>query len=138
MSRFWNVNMEMGNAQLDEQHLMMFQLLDLLLTAISEHKGRRPMASALGTLSAYVISHFELEEDLMARSGYKEVDAHRESHDALKGQVTNLLSQFHREGLNKLDLIKFMQDWLGNHIQKFDKPLVDFLGSPKQAACNPQ
>jgi len=128
MSRFLNPNMEMGNAQLDEQHLMMFQHLDTLLTAISERKGRGPVASALGTLSAYVIAHFELEEELMARSGYKDVDAHQESHDALQGQVNNLLNQFHSEGLNKLDLIKFMQNWLGNHIQKFDKPLGDFLG----------
>ena len=68
MSRFWNPNLEMGNAQLDEQHLMMFQILDTLLTAVSERKGRGPLASALGTLSAYTVSHFELEEQLMTRS----------------------------------------------------------------------
>ena len=48
--------------------------------------------------------------------------------------MNNLLDQFHGGGFNKLDLIYFMQEWLGNHIQKFDKPLVDFLGASKRAA----
>jgi hemerythrin-like metal-binding protein len=134
MTQFWNPNLEMGNAQLDEQHLMMYQILDTLLTAISEQKGRAALAGALGTLSAYVISHFELEENLMIQSGYRNLEAHRESHDALQKQVDNLLDQFHDGGLNKVDLICFMQDWLGNHIQKHDKPLVDFLGAAKRAA----
>ncbi len=134
MPHVWNPNLLIGNARLDEQHQMIFQSLDTLLAAMSEGKGQEPVASALETLSVHVASHFKLEEDLMAKSGYLGLDAHRENHEVLRRQVNRMVDRFRREGLNKVEFINFMQDWVGDHIQKVDKHFVDFLSSSERAA----
>jgi hemerythrin len=133
MSCVWNPNLLIGNAKLDEQHRMIFKILDNLLTAISEQKGQKPVVKALAALSVYVASHFKMEEELMAKFGFADLDAHRESHETLRRQVDHMVERFHKEGLNKLELIIFMQDWLGNHIQNVDKQFADFMGSSEQA-----
>jgi hemerythrin-like metal-binding protein len=69
----------------------------------------------------------------MAKFGFADLDAHRESHETLRRQVDHMVERFHKEGLNKLELIIFMQDWLGNHIQNVDKQFADFMGSSEQA-----
>jgi hemerythrin len=134
MSLVWNPDLLLGNQQIDEQHQRIFMILHKLIDAIAEHKGHEEVGSVLASASMFVAAHFKLEEDLMVQFGYPGLEPHRRAHQAVREKVDALVDQFHRDGLHPLDLVAFMQSWLGGHVQGEDRPLADFLNSQEEAA----
>lgn len=134
MSLVWNPDLLIGNSQIDDQHKRIFQILDKLIGAIAEHKGHHEVGRVLASASLFVAAHFKLEEDLMAQFGYPGLAAHRNAHEAVRIQVEGLVDRFHGGGLDALELARFMEWWLQDHVQRQDRPLAKFLNAHEQAA----
>ena len=133
MAHAWNPDLLIGHSQIDEQHKMLFQILEKLVGAVAEHKEHEEVGKALAFLSVYVGSHFKLEEDLMAQFDFEGLSTHRDSHAKLTAKVEQMVDWFHDDRLDPRELVKFLESWLVNHILKVDQLLADFLNASQKA-----
>jgi hemerythrin len=134
MTLVWNPDLLLGNTQIDDQHRRIFQILDKLITAIAERKGHEEVGGVLTAASVFVAAHFQMEEALMLQYQYPDLAVHRKSHEALRLQVEYLVDQFHKTGPEPLELAKFMEWWLQDHIERQDRPMAHYLKALEPAA----
>jgi len=134
MSLTWTPDLLIGNSQIDEQHKMIFEILDHLLGAIAERRGHAQVGRALTSVAIFVVAHFKLEEDLMIQFEYGGLAAHRRSHEAVRLQVEDMVDRFHKDAFAPEILVNFMEWWLRDHVQKQDRPLARFLAALEPAA----
>jgi len=68
------------------------------------------------------INHFKQEETLMRQYKYPDLPAHQSQHQAFTDQVATLMKDVAagRQTVS-ITLLKFLKDWLQNHILKVDK-----------------
>jgi hemerythrin len=117
----WNSKLSVGVEKLDEQHHVLFEILNDLHTAMMKGSASSMTASLLKNLLEYTRTHFTVEEGLMARTSYPGIEAHRVEHRALIKQVEGYADRFERGEITlNLHLLNFLRDWLTNHIQRAD------------------
>lgn len=125
-------NFEIGIAELDAQHKRLHALLERLRDAVGKHYGYATNA-ILDELAIETRIHFAVEESLMRMLSFPEVEAHVAEHQALRDQ----LEKFRKRAQDfevADDLAAFIQQWLNDHVDRFDREFVDhFL----RAGVNP-
>lgn len=134
MPLIWNPNLNTGNRLIDEQHQRIFQIFNSLFRVIGKHRAHEAVGKVLGSLSMYVVAHFNSEERLMAEFGYPGLEAHRAAHEGVRQQVETLVDRFNSHGLEPAELLDFMQHWLTDHVEHQDKPMARFVIAAQAAA----
>lgn len=121
MTLVWNVRYFLGIPEMDAEHCRIVEMISRLDSA----KGR---ADALPTawkivneLADYIATHFTHEESLMERSGYADLQRHRDAHRAFEEKVDELRS---RANLESGEVRALLQQWLEEHILKVDRAYV--------------
>ena len=128
MGLTWDPALVTGNQQIDDQHERIFQIFEDLRIAYDGPDGHQEAGRVLATLSMYVVAHFTLEEDLMIRSGFSGLEAHRASHEDLRCQVDQLVDRFYGDRLlGPIEILDFMANWLQDHVRHQDRAMVHFL-----------
>jgi len=110
------------NVEIDEQHRKLVGLMNDLYRAMREKKGREVLEGILDELVDYTLVHFGVEERYMTEFDYPGLVAHKAAHKKFADRVVD----FHREfragqGNVTVELMRFLKDWLAEHIQKTDK-----------------
>lgn len=124
----WDSKLETGYAKIDEQHKALVDAYNRLLAAMNEGKGKGEVANLLVFLKDYTVSHFQMEEALMAQHCYPRADAHKAIHQDLVQQVGGLVEKFQKGTIAlTIPLMFFLEDWLVKHIQGEDVRLAEFL-----------
>jgi len=129
MSQFiWDTKYSLNITELDRQHQRLFALFNELFDAIQDGHGNDVVGKVLTGLVDYTVYHFETEEKLFLQHGYVEEAAHRAEHAKLAEQAKELVRR-HQAGEAKVTLatLKFLFDWLNNHILVSDKKFAPFL-----------
>lgn len=129
MSLFvWDAKYALNIAELDRQHQKLFALFNDLYDAMQDGHGNEVVDKVLTGVVDYTAYHFETEEKLLRQHGYVEEAAHRAEHARLAEQAKALVLR-HRAGETKVTLatLKFLCDWLNNHILGSDKKFAPFL-----------
>lgn len=119
-----------GHSDIDAQHRELFARLGALLDASREHRGRAEVARLLDFLGDYVVSHFSIEERVMAEAGYPGLEAHREEHRRFVKEFAALYEEFKAEGPGPLFAIRVgnrVTAWLREHIYRTDRALGEWL-----------
>ena len=80
MAITWNSTMTTGLNNIDNQHRELFRQVDLLITAMSQGKGRQEVGRILDFLGQYVHDHFADEEREMDRYECPAAAANRTAH----------------------------------------------------------
>lgn len=119
----WQPTYELGIEAIDAQHRYFANLINLLSDELRKTDHRDYQDSLLNELVAYARFHFISEENLMFRSGYPQLDEHRQHHreliDRLSARIGKL-SLHHSE--NAADaVIDFLAEWFINHTVIEDK-----------------
>ena len=129
MSRYlWRDEYAMGDPAVDRQHRQLFVLLDRLYEAVCIGEGQEAVGGVLEELLAYTREHFHLEEVVMRDINYPAREAHQQEHEKLMAEVRHQLETFRRgERIVSIELLEFMNNWLGNHILKSDRQVSDFI-----------
>jgi hemerythrin-like metal-binding protein len=74
------------------------------------------------------VQHFAHEEQFFRMHGYPGAAAHQAEHLKLTDQAKALKQQFETDQTRvTLDTLKFLRDWLNNHIIGSDKQYMEFL-----------
>ncbi len=126
----WSDTFSVNVAQIDEQHKKLVAMLNDLHDAMKQGKGSDVTGKVLTGLVQYVATHFATEEKLMKELAYPEYFKHKAEHDTLTKQAIDLQKQF-QDGkpVVTVDLMKFLKDWLTNHILGTDKKYSPFFNS---------
>ena len=80
------------------------------------------------SLVNYIEAHFDHEERLMEECYCLDIQTHKQTHKALDSQVRDFQSEFMSNLYSFVHqaLIKFLTNWLKNHISKVDMKFTEF------------
>ena len=124
----WDEKYAVNIKEIDVQHKKLVELINGLNEAIYSGQGCQKLESVFKELVEYTKTHFSNEEELMRSNDYPDFLKHKAKHEELTKEVVSLQKQF--EGgriLITMQVMKFLKDWLINHIQDVDKKYAPFL-----------
>lgn len=123
----WTPALSTGVALLDEHHKAIFQWLAELESATIDERTLFGVY-AITRLKHYMREHFAAEEALMKAAGYPDLTAHMAEHAEFRAKLAELqLKSIGRD--ISIDTVRFLRDWLTNHISKTDMAYVPYLKS---------
>jgi hemerythrin-like metal-binding protein len=124
----WDARYTLNIAEIDRQHQKLFALFNELYEAMQQGHGNEVIDDVLTRVVDYTAYHFATEEKLLHQYGYAEEAAHRAEHAKLTEQAKALVHK-QRSGNAQVAIatLKFLCDWLNNHILGSDKKFAPFL-----------
>ena len=121
----WNASLSVGIASIDEQHKHLVNCINLLHQAFIDKKGPELQAEIISEMVAYAANHFALEEDLMEKSAFPGLAAHREEHEQFAREAAELKARSDSGAkLLTIVVLAFLKNWLKNHILGTDMKYV--------------
>jgi hemerythrin len=118
----WSSEYSVGVHTLDNQHTVLFNMLNDLHTAMMKGQMNGVTGPLLRKLAQYTREHFLAEEAMMTAANYPGLARHRIQHRDLTRQVEEFVARFEKgESAINIQLLSFLRDWLTNHIQRSDK-----------------
>lgn len=113
----------------DEHHKKLISFINELFDAMSGGgKGQDVVGGIIAKLCDYTVYHFGAEEVLMKKYAYPGYNAHRIEHQDLVAKVSDFQAKYKKgAALLSLEIMKFLKDWLLNHILKTDMEYSSFF-----------
>lgn len=124
----WDPQYSVGIEEIDSQHRHLFALFNELYEALQQGRGPAVIHKVLADVVEYTGYHFAHEEALFLHFDYPHTQAHLAEHETLTEQA-KLLSERLQEGQKDVMLatLKFLSDWLTDHILGSDMRYASFL-----------
>lgn len=124
-----------GVTLIDDEHRRLFEIIKETNDLIHEellHDKYDEIVRLITELKDYTEFHFSDEEALMAHIQYPGLDAQKRAHSAFIERLVEIdLSDLEEMDDHQqdylLDLIRFLLDWLTNHILGCDRKIGDFM-----------
>ena len=127
----WSNSLAVGHPDIDAQHQQLVEIANRLNTAMQEGQGRDKVGDVLKELVDYTVSHFSFEEKLMRKYGYRDSANHEKAHEQLIADVKRFIKQYESDQSLATELMRFLRDWLINHILKVDRTLARDLAGKR-------
>lgn len=124
MNKFveWSNELSVGIEEIDAQHKVLVDLLNQIHEAIQQRHGAEVARDIVLRLDEYTRVHFAVEESLMRILHYPDYERHKEEHDKLIGQLTELNGKLDSgKGSISFELAHFLKLWLTKHIMEADR-----------------
>jgi hemerythrin-like metal-binding protein len=122
----WKDEYSIGLQEIDEQHEVLFDLINRLWAAIVKQAQTGDILKIVRELEHYTLSHFTAEETFMRVSEYPKFLDHKKQHEDFVARVAKEREAVMGGKSISLDLIRFLKDWLINHILVSDKDYAEF------------
>lgn len=88
------------------------------------------LSTIFDELLDYTGKHFAAEEEAFAASDYPMAEQHKQAHRKLVAKALEIREQFHNgEAMIGIDLLRFLKDWVVNHIQGMDQSYEQHLNA---------
>lgn len=126
----WNPLYDTKHKIIDEQHKELVNIINDLYLSTIDHKINKNEAfiNAAKRCIEYADYHFKTEEKIMDIINYSDTENHKAMHKSFYDEVVSQIKNY-QEGqpfiANKL--VKFLKDWLLEHIAFRDKIFVEEL-----------
>jgi hemerythrin-like metal-binding protein len=117
----WRNEFIIGVPRIDAQHHSLVDLLQELQESAAEGEHTPAVGKAIKTLVEYTRTHFRDEEALMEQIGFAGLEKHAALHKQLLGEVVTILQTLKAgKDYTVMDLIKFLNHWVIDHILRED------------------
>jgi hemerythrin len=117
----WKDSYTVSILDIDQQHKRLLDIINRLHDAMKAGSRREDIDKIVRDLLAYTQFHFRYEEEMLARSGYADLPAHKKVHRAMEGQVEKFGAEIASPRATlPLQLMSFLKDWLTKHILETD------------------
>ncbi|MBF0284465.1 MAG: hemerythrin family protein [Magnetococcales bacterium] len=124
----WKPEYSVGIAVLDEDHKKLLDMVLTLFKAMESAQSKDEAERVLNELLNYTVEHFDREEVLMKKHDYPDLAAHLAEHRAMKTKAAEFRDKFQSNSMEvSRDMLRYLQEWLINHINKTDKAYSNFL-----------
>jgi len=130
----WKERFNIGNAEIDRQHRSFLELLNKYYESGSGGTKDEIGDTLIVSIREYAVMHFRFEEQLMRKTGYKDVEHQETQHRYFESLVTTLESH-HREG-KKDDskvVLSMLKDWFLRHILEEDRKFTSTYRTAQHA-----
>ena len=130
----WSTEYAIGSELIDGEHQELFRLVNSFHDRWLERREPQAIAPLLNELIAYAETHFQHEEALMRAAGFPKLAEHQAIHEAMVETIFRLRLSFERaNGHIEMDTMKFVKNWLLEHIVRNDYLFRDFLARRQSA-----
>ena len=103
-------------------------MINDLNAAMQSGQGKVVLGNIIMALAAYAKEHFAEEETAMRRSFYPGFVKHYEEHEEFSKRVDKFLTEYQAGNtLISIDVLRFLNSWLQDHILKSDKAYAAHL-----------
>jgi hemerythrin-like metal-binding protein len=127
----WDSKLMVGSEVIDNQHKVLFDLINDLTNAITTKTNNKVLDALAGVLRDYAFQHFQTEEDFFA--GHTDYRAHCLEHYTLLKRLNGFIFDFRNDRIKgDKTPAAFLEDWLFDHIESYDKP---FLANETVRSC---
>ena len=128
--KYWKDSLLIGVPQIDTQHRKLVDMIDILMQACLQGKGRTEIEGTLSFALRYTLEHFRDEESLQLKYAYPGYKEHKKIHEDFTKDITALAGEFRKLGpsialTGKLN--HSLVDWVINHISTEDKKLGEYI-----------
>ena len=125
MSRLeWKPEYSVGNAAVDREHRELIGTINAVIGEIREGAATLPIVEGLGEIYAGIASHFALEERIMREAGYREYRAHKEDHESLLDELSEIIDAVELgETYDEEHLSYALDAWFSDHFRTHDAGL---------------
>jgi len=119
----WLEEYACGDPAIDAAHRELFDLGNALIDAVAEQYSEPGLwRAALDSMLAHLAGHFQSEETLMARHGYRRLAVHRRAHAGLLRRADELRAAVERGDATLSHLVNFLaNDVVALHLLKMDR-----------------
>jgi hemerythrin len=126
----WSEDYATGVERIDEQHKMLFQMVEDFGTALDQGQGQRVYQSFLESLDLYARSHFRYEEGCMVKCHCPAAEGNKTAHDRFMAMLIRFTQRHASNGYDAGDareLTDTIDRWLADHICRIDVQLRDYV-----------
>lgn len=124
----WEEKYSVGIKEVDQQHKRLIQMISDLQEALVAERGQQALSDIVGRMLAYAAHHFSAEELLMEQHGYALYAEHKREHETFTTKAQELRQRVDGRGfVLSLEVLRFLRDWLMNHILVNDKKYAPLL-----------
>ena len=124
----WNPNYSVGVKELDDQHKVLIHMINEMHYAMNNDKGQEAIAAIVEQMFDYMETHFTTEEGYMSDCDYQGLQAHQQKHEEFRVKARDLRTRIGRgEYVLSFEIVRFLSDWLQNHIMVVDKKYSSLL-----------
>lgn len=126
----WTEDLAVGSEQIDKQHKELFKMINQMLEACTQGKGKEVLNEMIGFLEEYVVTHFGTEENLMRLYNYPDYNTHKSHHEQFINSFGELKKELTVTGPGTHIVVmtnRIVVNWLNSHIRNVDKLLGAFL-----------
>ena len=125
----WDASYSIGEATLDAQHRGLLELIADFIARIEAGEAEAAGHEIMPRLADYADEHFRAEETLFREYGFPDGGTHVLQHEDFRRIVATLgMAVEAGRGRAVLELCRFLQDWLTEHILGEDKSFGIWLG----------
>ena len=136
MLMMWTENLSVGVKAFDDDHKLLIRMINELHGVLQDvdAEGKIPpeeIEIALHRLENYIRSHCNHEEVAMAKTGYVELEEHKQEHAKLASMIAEMSWRFQgsTDPTNAGEIMQFIYDWVTNHINVTDKKFTKHLNT---------
>lgn len=114
----WSSSIETGIPEIDAQHKALFELA----SSFRHHGDEIRIMKSLAILCDYAKVHLKDEEELLAKIGYPDIEAHRQAHGEFRRLLRELLNDARSISLEQIAMRveQLINHWFFNHILHVD------------------
>jgi len=124
----WSPALSVGNAKLDEQHIVLLEMGRNLLDGLVELPAALPrILIELEDLLLASLEHDAAEEHILAANGCPTLSDHRLSHTANRHRLERLLDAARQGDLDVAALRQAIQGWMHHHVNEYDLPVKAYM-----------
>ena len=124
----WDDSYSVNVKEIDRQHKKLFDMLNRLLEAMKERKGKEVVGSIIREMESYTVLHFGVEEGYMKQYEYPDYQQHKSEHEKFISKLASFKENLKSGKITlTMEVMQFLRDWLSNHILKTDKRYSAFF-----------
>ena len=124
----WKESYSIGITVIDDQHKILIGLINELYEAQRHGTGQLIVGEVLKKLTDYTIYHFTMEEEMLFKNMFPQLDEHKKEHLGFIENLTALQKDADRNNLLlTLKTLNFLKDWTITHILGSDREYADYL-----------
>jgi hemerythrin len=132
----WKEEYSVGLSDIDKQHMKLIEMVNEVHEAMAVGKSKDVLDQVFRELVDYTKTHFTYEENLLIKMGYPGVSVHKAMHAELVGKVFNYKQRIDKGELGvSIDVMKFLRNWLNDHILIEDKKYGRFYSEKNMKAA---
>ena len=120
----WKPEFSVGNAAVDHEHRELIELINNIQAGVSAGADREQLVGGLGEIYAQIAAHFALEEKMMRDADYVGYGVHKDDHESLLDQLTEIIDAVELEGrYEEQALTSVLNAWFSEHFRTHDAQL---------------